>query len=93
MVSAGNEALARAAWADARAHFEAALAARESAEALLGLGLAARAQLDAVTTLEAHEPDFRAPGPPAPSGWRRDSRSSSRWTRSTSAGRPRFAAG
>ncbi len=36
----GDEALARGAWGDARAAFERALAARESPEALEGLGLA-----------------------------------------------------
>ena len=38
---AGDAALARGAWADARAAFEAALAIRESPEALEGLGVAA----------------------------------------------------
>jgi hypothetical protein len=41
-LSAGREALARAAWADARAHFETALAGGESIEALEGFGAAAR---------------------------------------------------
>jgi LuxR family maltose regulon positive regulatory protein len=38
---AGNEALQRGAWVEARAAFEAALAVRESPEALEGLGVAA----------------------------------------------------
>jgi hypothetical protein len=38
---AGDEALARGAWDDARRAYERALAARESGEALEGLGLAA----------------------------------------------------
>src|SRR5258707_873022 len=38
---AGDEALARGAWADARSAFEAALAAEETPEALEGLGTAA----------------------------------------------------
>ena len=39
--TAGDEALARGAWSDARDAFESALRARESAEALEGLGTAA----------------------------------------------------
>jgi DNA-binding NarL/FixJ family response regulator len=58
-VAAGGEALARAAWAEARERFEAALAERDSTEALLGLGIAARALFDASTTLQAHERGYR----------------------------------
>lgn len=42
----GREALVRAAWAEARAQFEAALAVGETVEALEGLGVAARWQMD-----------------------------------------------
>src|SRR5581483_3967117 len=55
LLRAGADALSRAAWAEARERFEAALADRESPEALLGLGVAARAQFDGVAALAAHE--------------------------------------
>jgi DNA-binding NarL/FixJ family response regulator len=58
-LQAGREALLRAAWAEARAHFEAALAAGETVEALDGLGQAARWQMDGPTALAAHERAYR----------------------------------
>jgi DNA-binding CsgD family transcriptional regulator len=58
-LGAGAEALARAAWTDARAAFARALEADETPAALLGLGVAARAQLDAVPALDAHERGYR----------------------------------
>jgi DNA-binding CsgD family transcriptional regulator len=58
-LQAGTEALARGAWADARAQFARALEARETPAALLGLGIAARAQLDAAAALDAHERGYR----------------------------------
>jgi DNA-binding CsgD family transcriptional regulator len=56
---AGAAALARAAWGEARTQFTAALADGDSLPALLGLGIAARAQLDSEVTLDAHERGFR----------------------------------
>jgi DNA-binding CsgD family transcriptional regulator len=56
---AGRAALLRAAWAEARAEFEAALAAGETVEALEGLGVAARWQMDGATALTAHERAYR----------------------------------
>jgi DNA-binding CsgD family transcriptional regulator len=56
---AGGEALLRAAWADARAQFEAALATGDTTDALLGLGIAARGQFDAEAALAAHERGYR----------------------------------
>ncbi len=41
-MEAGQEALARAAWDEARACFEAVLKSKETPETLEGLGLAAR---------------------------------------------------
>ena len=58
-LASGREALDRAAWAEARARFEAALAVEESIEALEGLGAAARWQMDAEPALEAHERAYR----------------------------------
>lgn len=55
----GQAALQRGAWQEARAQFEAALAEEETPAAFLGLGIAAAAQLDAATTLEAHERGYR----------------------------------
>jgi ATP/maltotriose-dependent transcriptional regulator MalT len=52
-------ALRQGAWQEARAQFEALLAEKETPEALLGLGLAAVAQLDASTALAAHERGYR----------------------------------
>jgi LuxR family transcriptional regulator, maltose regulon positive regulatory protein len=58
-LAAGRAALFRAAWAEARSHFEAALAVAESVEALEGLGVAARWQMDGPPALEAHERAYR----------------------------------
>ena len=58
-LEAGQAALRRGAWQAARAQFEAALAEDETPAAFLGLGIAAAAQLDAATTLEAHERGYR----------------------------------
>ena len=58
-LEAGQAALQQGAWQKARAQFEAALAKEETADALLGLGIAAAAQLDAPTALEAHERGYR----------------------------------
>lgn len=56
-IAAGREALTRAAWAEARSCFEQALALQEAEtiEALEGLGVAARWQMDGATALAAHE--------------------------------------
>ena len=54
-----GEALVRAAWAEARAQFEAALAVGETVEALEGLGVAARWQMDGAAALAAHERAYR----------------------------------
>ena len=56
---AGSEALLRAAWADARLQFEAALACGDAPDALLGLGIAARGQFDAEAAFAAHERGYR----------------------------------
>jgi LuxR family maltose regulon positive regulatory protein len=58
-VAAGWEALARGAWAQASEHFQAALAAAETAEALEGLGAAAF-WLDDPQTLEIRKRAYRA---------------------------------
>lgn len=58
-LEAGQAALRRGAWQEARAHFEAALDEEQSPSAFLGLGIAAAAQADAVTTLAAHEDGYR----------------------------------
>jgi LuxR family maltose regulon positive regulatory protein len=58
-LEAGQAALQRGAWQEARAQFEAALAEEQTPPAFLGLGIAAAAQLDAATTLEAHELGYR----------------------------------
>ena len=58
-LAAGREALARAAWAEARAQFEAALTVEETIEALEGLGSAARWQMDGAAALAAHERGYR----------------------------------
>jgi hypothetical protein len=55
----GREALRRADWPQAHARFEEALAAGETAEALLGLGIAARGRFDAAGAFEAHERAYR----------------------------------
>ena len=59
LIEAGRAALARGAWQEARASFERASATEESVDALVGLGIAARYELDAVTALDAHERAFR----------------------------------
>src|SRR6185437_17039688 len=59
LVADGWDAFRRAAWADARARFEAALAVGESVEALEGLGAAARWQMDGARAVEAHERGYR----------------------------------
>ena len=58
-LDAGQAALLQGAWQEARAQFEAALAREETTEALLGLGMAAAAQLDGATALDAHERGYR----------------------------------
>jgi ATP/maltotriose-dependent transcriptional regulator MalT len=58
-LEAGQAALQQGAWQIARAQFEAALAQEETTDALLGLGIAAAAQLDAPTALDAHERGYR----------------------------------
>jgi ATP/maltotriose-dependent transcriptional regulator MalT len=58
-LEAGQAALQQGAWQRARAQFEAALAEEQTPVAFLGLGIAAAAQLDATTTLEAHERGYR----------------------------------
>jgi len=58
-VDAGQAALGRAAWGEARACFEAALAAAESAEALEGLGAACWWLGDATTMFDARERAYR----------------------------------
>jgi ATP/maltotriose-dependent transcriptional regulator MalT len=60
LVAAGRAALARAAWAQARAHFEEAVAAGDVAEAWDGLSWAAWWQGDEVVTLSARERAYRA---------------------------------
>jgi len=57
---AGEAALARSAWAQAREHFEAAVAAEDSAAAWEGLGWAAWWQGDTEATFAARERAFRA---------------------------------
>jgi DNA-binding CsgD family transcriptional regulator len=58
-LSAGRAAMLRAAWAEARARFDEALAAGESVEALAGVGTAARWQMDGPAALDAHERAYR----------------------------------
>ncbi len=55
----GHVALARGAWAEARARFADALAQEETPEAFEGAGLAARYELDAEAAIEAHERGYR----------------------------------
>ena len=55
----GSELLAGGAWSEARHAFEAALAARESAEALEGLGLAAWWLDDGETVFESRERAYK----------------------------------
>ena len=58
-LATGRAALRRAAWAEARAQFEVALDVAETVEALEGLGVAARWQMDGATALSAHERAYR----------------------------------
>lgn len=58
-LEAGQAALQQGAWQKARAEFEAALAEQETPDALLGLGMAAAAQLDGATALDTHERGYR----------------------------------
>jgi len=55
----GQAALARGAWAEARARFADALTQEETPEAYEGAGLAARYELDADAAIEAHERGYR----------------------------------
>jgi len=55
LLDAANAALLVADWQSARAHFEAVVAARPTADALLGLGVAARTSGDFAAATEAHE--------------------------------------
>lgn len=55
---AGRDALARGAWEAARASFEAALADRETTEALEGLAVAALGVSDFAAAMDAHERAF-----------------------------------
>jgi DNA-binding CsgD family transcriptional regulator/tetratricopeptide (TPR) repeat protein len=59
-LAAGRDALRQGAWAEARTHFEVALAAEESAEAWEGLGWAGWYLHDAGLTIEAREHAYRA---------------------------------
>jgi ATP/maltotriose-dependent transcriptional regulator MalT len=59
-LSAGREALARGAWGEARACFEAALRDEETPEALEGLGMAAWWLDDAAATFDAREKAYQA---------------------------------
>ena len=56
---AAEEALVRGAWREARERFEAAMAAGESVEGLVGLGVAARYLFDGAAALGAHEAAYR----------------------------------
>ena len=58
-LESGRAALQQGAWQKARVEFEAVLAEDVSPEALLGLGMAAAAQLDGATALDAHEHGYR----------------------------------
>ena len=59
-LAAGQDTLARAAWADARVHFEAAAATGDAPEALEGLSRAAWWQGDQEATMAAREQAHRA---------------------------------
>ena len=68
---AGEEALRRGAWPEARAHYEAALSAGESAEAWEGLGWTGYWLHDADLTIDSRERAyraFRAAGEPGAAG-------------------------
>ena len=58
-LEAGQEALSRAAWEEARTHFEAALEREETPEALEGLSWAAWWLSDAAVTLNSRERAYR----------------------------------
>lgn len=58
-LSAGTAALERGAWDEARSHFQASIAARETPQALERLGLAAWWLDDAALTFDARERAFR----------------------------------
>jgi LuxR family transcriptional regulator, maltose regulon positive regulatory protein len=58
-LSAGREALSRGDWEEARAHFEAAAARSESAEAIEALAMAAWWLDDAALTIESRERAYR----------------------------------
>ena len=58
-LESGQAALQQGAWQKARVEFEAVLAEDVNPEALLGLGMAAAAQLDGATALDAHEHGYR----------------------------------
>jgi LuxR family maltose regulon positive regulatory protein len=55
----GRRALARGAWAEARALFAQMLAEAETPDAYEGLGIAARYELDAEAAIDAHERGYR----------------------------------
>jgi tetratricopeptide (TPR) repeat protein len=59
LLRAAEGALLQGAWREARERFQAIAAAGESAEALVGLGVAARYLFDAPAALEAHEAAYR----------------------------------
>jgi tetratricopeptide (TPR) repeat protein len=59
LLAKGGEALRRGAWAEARAHFEAALQKRETPQALEGLGMAAQWLVDQETVFAARERAYR----------------------------------
>jgi ATP/maltotriose-dependent transcriptional regulator MalT len=58
-VEAGRAAILRGSWEEARRHFERALEAAETAEALDGLGVAERSLLDEEAAFDAHERGYR----------------------------------
>jgi uncharacterized membrane-anchored protein len=58
-VDAGRAAILRGSWGEARRHFECALEAAETPEALDGLGVAARSLLDEEAAFDAHERGYR----------------------------------
>ncbi len=58
-IEQGRAALARGAWAFARTRFAEAVADEETPEALEGLGIAARYELDADASFAAHERGYR----------------------------------
>jgi ATP/maltotriose-dependent transcriptional regulator MalT len=58
-VDAGRAAILRGSWDEARRHFDRALEAAETPEALDGLGVAARSLLDEEAAFDAHERGYR----------------------------------